>query len=325
LTFFTATRSECLQRTKEVVMSGKTENRLGQAPTESPVPVIPFVPKMGSQNTIPPIPDGKPITKENRGSLPIQFWLTVEDKSSMPSTKTQLPIDLDDGVALTFLGGKAQLKTIAPPNQKVSPFSFWGLPFLLVFGIACVAMTAAVFLAIVNKKTAPPSPENKTVVAPRTTPLVTPVIQAANNLAKPAKAELKVDGILPENNTSEEKLGRFPIYETAKHLYSIIGDKDEAISMYKEAVQLKNIGISFENETRKDYLKQSIIRLGALLTKSALPEGYQRLAAKQLWVIQYCYLKQLPQAKETELLIKKLNARAPKNFRVVTMCPKDDE
>ncbi len=96
--------------------------------------------------------------------------------------------------------------------------------------------------------------------------------------------------------------------------------------MYKEAVRLKNIGISFEDETRKDYLKQSIIRLGALLTKSALPEAYQRLAAKQLWIIQYCYLKQLPQAKETELLIKKLNARAPdKKYRVATICPNDDE
>jgi hypothetical protein len=305
-------------------MSGKTENRLGQK--ETPAPVIPFVPKMGSQNTIPPIPDGKPITKENRGSLPIQFWLTVEDKSSIPSTKTQLPVDLDDGVALTFLGGKAQLKTIASPHQKVSPFSFWGIPFLLVFGIACVAITAVMFLATNKKET-----QTTMAVAPRATPIVTPALKAANNLAKSEKTGVKVDGLLPKENKlledeEEERLGRFPIYKNSSEIYKLIENKEEAIDLYKEAVQMKNIGVSYDNETRKDYLRQAIIRLGALLTKSALPEAYQRLAAKQLWIIQYCYLKQLAQAKETELLIKKLNARAPaKNMRVATICPKDDE
>ncbi len=305
-------------------MSEKNENRLGQAPTESPVPVIPFVPRMGSQNTIPPIPDGKPITKENRGSLPIQFWLTVEDKSSMPSTKTQLPIDLDDGVALTFLGGKAQLKTIAPSHQKVSPFSFWGLPFLFVFGIACVAMTAAVFLAIVNKKTAPPSPENKTVVAPRATPIVTPALNAANNLAKPAKAELKVDGLLPkEDKLSEEELDMVTSYEKPAELFDLIADKEGAIKIYEEAVQLRKMAAKYGNDEYR--MRQAIIRLQALLRKSKLPEGYQRHAAKQLWVIYHCHLKWYKSAQEAESLMKKFNKRAAPNERVPTICPKDDE
>lgn len=302
-------------------MSGKTENRLGQAPTESPVPVIPFVPKMGSQNTIPPIPDGKPITKENRGSLPIQFWLTVEDKSSIPSTKTQLPIDLDDGVALTFVGGKAQLKTIASPHQKISPFSFWGLPFLLVFGIACVAMTAAVFLAT-SKKNTPAQPENKTVVAPRATPIVTPVLNAANNLAKPAKAELKVDGLLPkEHKLSEEDM--VTTYEKPAELFDLIADKENAIKIYEEAVQLRKMAAKYDNDEYR--MRQAIIRLQALLRQSKLPEGYQRHAARQLWIIYHCHLKHYKSAQVAEELMKKYNRRAAPNERVPTICPKDGE
>ena len=300
----------------------RTQDRIGQTDEKPNSPVIPLIPngskKSVTPSPIPGLPEGKDLTLVHGTTIPITISEITPGLGIAVGKDRKVLLDIGPGVNVLFLDGKLRVRANA--------ISFLGWPFLIVLGTACAAVLMAIYFKISNSQApAPPQPENKTVTAPRATPIVTPAINAANNLAKPEKTELKVDGLLPKDDHPEGKLGRFPIYESAKNLYPLIGEKDEATSMYKEAVQLKNIGISFDDETRKDYLKQSIIRLGALLTKSALPEAYQRLAAKQLWIIQYCYLKQLPQAKETELLIKKLNARAPKDFRVVTMCPKDDE
>lgn len=299
----------------------RTQDRLVEADKNPNSPVIPMIPtgskKSVTPSPIPGLPEGKDLTLVHGTTIPITISESTPGLGIAVGKDRKVLLDIGPGVNVLYIDGKLRV--------RANVLSFLGWPFLIVLGTACAAILIAVYFKINSQAPAPPQPENKTVTAPRATPLVTPVIQAANNLAKPEKTELKVDGLLPKDDTPEGKLGRFPIYESAKNLYPLIGEKDEATSMYKEAIQLKNIGISFDDETRKDYLKQAIIRLGALLTKSALPEGYQRLAAKQLWIIQYCYLKQLPQAKETELLIKKLNARAPKKFRVATICPAEDE
>jgi len=278
-------------------------------------PVIPLVPKPGHQNTIPPIPDGKPITKENRGSLPIQFWLTVEDKSSIPSTKTQLPIDLDEGVALTFFGGKAQLKTIASPNQKISPFSFWGIPFLLIFGVACVAITSVMFLTMRKKEIT----STATVPPPSGTPIVTPALNAANHAVQTEeKPEIKVEMMVDENAMNTHKFLVTKYSAQSTDLFNLIADKDEAIKIYEEAVELRQKAVKYQDT---ELLEQATFRLQALLKKSKLPNGYQHHAAKELWMIFQCQGKSAKGAREMEEFLEKRN----KKLKELLACPKDGE
>jgi hypothetical protein len=302
----------------------RTQERLVEEDKNPNSPVIPMIPtgskKSVTPSPIPGLPEGKDLTLVHGTTIPITISESTPGLGIAIGKDRKVLLDIGPGVNVLFLDGKLRVRANA--------LTFLGLPFLIAFTIACVAIAVAVVLGFYfkyNQAPAPPQPENKSVTAPRTTPIVTPAINDTNNLAKPATNEVRKEPMIEVSkdllNMDDQDFVR--TYDDPSELYKLIADKDEAIKVYEEAVQLRKTAAQHGNDAYR--MRQSSIRLQALLSQSNLPYGYQRHAAKQLWVIYHCHWQNARLAKEALALLDKYNKKASAAEKVIVACPKEGE